>query len=591
MPHSLSVIEALLHYGPVVILGALLLFGLAHLFTPRRHQRVTRALCRHAALATGAMLFGFPFLWLVSTTFKADREIIRERIEWVPDLPYYARESPYLSQSEYRNLARPLVLPPRRWAEVRDALTPALWRAARAQAPAGTALPAQAADQVVRGLWDTVRKALSAEQLAQPPATVAETAAAAVTPDAVREVWERVHKQLVFGELHLLNYENVEVLPAAEVPPQPWPALAPNGIERAPLGDKVRVDREEGFLLRYADRPGEPVALDLARDVPFRGAAADLQSLTLNLHDDQSWRHVVLTLRTPDGVFRARRPFLMGTGKWQDATWVFREPTDRTSLSIPLDRVPGGEATPAGRLAIEVRVEATSAWGALVDKFARNYREAVRYVPFWTFTRNSVYLVVLNILGQLTACSLVAYAFSRLRWPGRDVLFVVLLATMMLPPQVTMLPVFLIVRKLHWYNTLKPLWLPSFFGSAFFIFLLRQFFMTIPRDLEDAAKIDGCGFLGVYWRIMLPLVMPALAAVAIFQFLGSWNDFMGPLIYINDLRLTPLSLGLFQFQQEHTAEWGMLMAGSFLMTLPAIIIFFVAQRYFIQGVTLTGLKG
>jgi len=178
-----------------------------------------------------------------------------------------------------------------------------------------------------------------------------------------------------------------------------------------------------------------------------------------------------------------------------------------------------------------------------------------------------------------------------MRWPGRDVIFVVLLCTMMLPAQVTMVPVFLIVRKLHWYNTLTPLWLPSFFGSAFFIFLLRQFFMTIPRDLEDAAKIDGCSYFGLYWRIMLPLVRPALAAVAIFQFLGSWNDFMGPLIYINDLRLTPLSLGLFQFQQEHTAEWGMLMAGSLLMTLPAIAIFFFAQKHFIQGVTLTGLKG
>jgi len=591
MPHTLSVIEALLHYGPFVVVGALVLFGLAHLLTPRTHRRVTRVLYRHAALAMGAMLFGFPFLWLVSTTFKADREIIRERIEWVPEVPYYSRASPYLSQSEYRALARPLALPQRKWPEVRDALGPALWRAARAQAPQGLALPVEAADQMVRGLWDQVRQSLSAEQLAQAPAAIVKTAAAAVTSETVREVWERVYKQLVFGELHLLNYENEEVLPAEEVPPQPWPALTPNGIERAPLGDQVRVDREEGFLLRYADRPGEPVALDVCRDVRFRGPVADLQSLTLNLHDDQSWRHVVLTLRTPEGVYRARRPFLLGNGQWQDATWVFREPDDRTSLSIPLDRVRGGEPTPAGRLALELRVQATSPWGALFDKFARNYREAVRYVPFWTFTRNSVTLVVLNILGQLVACSLVAYAFSRLRWPGRDVFFVVLLATMMLPPQVTMLPVFLIVRKLHWYNTLRPLWLPSFFGSAFFIFLLRQFFMTIPRDLEDAAKIDGCGFLGVYWRIMLPLVMPALAAVAIFQFLGSWNDFMGPLIYINDLRLTPLSLGLFQFQQEHTAEWGMLMAGSLLMTLPAIVIFFVAQRYFIQGVTLTGLKG
>ena len=284
----------------------------------------------------------------------------------------------------------------------------------------------------------------------------------------------------------------------------------------------------------------------------------------------------------------------MGNGQWQDLTWSFTPPRDRQSqeiLLVPVKATVVVPTPPRDWFVLFIQVRPTSPLRAIFDKFARNYREAIRYVPFWTFARNSVTLVVLNILGQLFACSLVAYAFSRMRWPGRDVIFVVLLCTMMLPAQVTMVPVFLIVRKLHWYNTLTPLWLPSFFGSAFFIFLLRQFFMTIPRDLEDAAKIDGCSYFGLYWRIMLPLVRPALAAVAIFQFLGSWNDFMGPLIYINDLRLTPLSLGLFQFQQEHTAEWGMLMAGSLLMTLPAIAIFFFAQKHFIQGVTLTGLKG
>jgi len=162
---------------------------------------------------------------------------------------------------------------------------------------------------------------------------------------------------------------------------------------------------------------------------------------------------------------------------------------------------------------------------------------------------------------------------------------------MMLPPQVTMIPVFLIFKHLGWFNTLKPLWAPSFLGSAFFIFLLRQFMKGIPTDLEDAAKIDGCSFFGIYWRIMLPLIKPALAAIAIFTFMYSWNDFMGPLIYIGDQRLYPLSLGLFIFQAAHRTEYGMLMAASTLMTLPVVVMFFLAQRYFIQGATLTGMKG
>ncbi|MBM3277200.1 MAG: carbohydrate ABC transporter permease [Candidatus Handelsmanbacteria bacterium] len=197
----------------------------------------------------------------------------------------------------------------------------------------------------------------------------------------------------------------------------------------------------------------------------------------------------------------------------------------------------------------------------------------------------------MSIAGQLLSCSLVAYAFARLRWPGREVLFGVLLATMMLPGQVTMIPVFLIFKSLGWYNTLKTLWVPSFFGSAFFIFMLRQFMRAIPTDLEDAARIDGCGPFGIYWRIILPLIKPALAAVAIFTFMGAWNDFMGPLIYLNDQRLYPLALGLFDFRSQHGGEYGMLMAASTLMTLPVIGVFFLAQKYFIQGVTLTGMKG
>jgi ABC-type glycerol-3-phosphate transport system permease component len=164
---------------------------------------------------------------------------------------------------------------------------------------------------------------------------------------------------------------------------------------------------------------------------------------------------------------------------------------------------------------------------------------------------------------------------------------------MMLPAQVTMIPVFLIFRSMGWYNTLMPLWVPAFFagaGGAFFIFLLRQFMKAVPRELEEAALIDGCTWFGIYWRIMLPLLRPALAAVAIFTFMGVWNEFMGPLIYLSDQRLYPLSLGLFNFRSQFGSDYGMLMAASTAITLPVIAVFFLAQRYFIQGVTLTGLK-
>jgi ABC-type glycerol-3-phosphate transport system permease component len=221
-----------------------------------------------------------------------------------------------------------------------------------------------------------------------------------------------------------------------------------------------------------------------------------------------------------------------------------------------------------------------------------NYPETLTYINLIRATYNTLIVTSLSVVGTLISCSLVAFSFSRLRWPGRDVAFVVLLSTMMLPPQVTMIPLFLIYAKLGWINTLRPLWLPSFLGNAFYIFLLRQFFFTIPQDLEDSAKIDGCSYFGIYRRIMLPLVKPALASIVIFQILFSWNDFLGPLIYVHSRSLMTLAQAVQAFQtSQHEFDWQFLMAAATMMTLPILTIFFAAQRYFISGVTLTGMKG
>ncbi|MCX7919346.1 MAG: carbohydrate ABC transporter permease [bacterium] len=220
-----------------------------------------------------------------------------------------------------------------------------------------------------------------------------------------------------------------------------------------------------------------------------------------------------------------------------------------------------------------------------------NYYKALTYISFLKYLWNTIYVTIMSIIGVIISCSLVAYSFARLRWPGRDATFLVLLSTMMLPAQVTMIPIFLIFTKLGWVNTLKPLWVPAFLGNAFFIFLLRQFFLTIPTDLEDAAKIDGCSYFSIFVRIMLPLIRPAIATVVIFQFMGAWNDFLNPLIYIHDKDLMTLSLGLQSFFNLHGAEWSKLMAASTMMTLPVILLFFFAQKHFIQGITLTGIKG
>lgn len=220
-----------------------------------------------------------------------------------------------------------------------------------------------------------------------------------------------------------------------------------------------------------------------------------------------------------------------------------------------------------------------------------NYTEALTTLPFALYIRNTAVITLLTIVGHLLSCTLIAYAFARLQAPGRDALFVVMLATMMLPYPVTMTPLYVIFNRLGWINTILPLTAPAFFGSAFYIFLMRQFFMTIPRDFEDAARIDGANTIQIIGRIMAPMAMPALATVTIFTFQATWNDFLAPLIYLQRPDLYTVTLGLQFFRSTYTTNWAYLMAASLVTTLPVIVVFFAAQRYFIEGITLTGVKG
>ena len=220
----------------------------------------------------------------------------------------------------------------------------------------------------------------------------------------------------------------------------------------------------------------------------------------------------------------------------------------------------------------------------------RNYAEALNTVPFGAYLRNTLYLCAFNVIGAVLSSALVAYGFARLRFRGREVLFMLLIGTMALPGQVTMIPVFTLFRYLGWYGTFLPLIVPAFCGSAFYIFLLRQFFQTIPDDLAEAARIDGASEWRIFWQIVLPLAKPAMATCALFQFIGSWNDFFGPLLYLDDPGQYTLAYGLQQFMSSYGGEWAQLMAGATLFTAPIIILFFLTQRTFIQGIATTGGK-
>lgn len=222
----------------------------------------------------------------------------------------------------------------------------------------------------------------------------------------------------------------------------------------------------------------------------------------------------------------------------------------------------------------------------------QNYVDAMTFRPFGLYLRNSLAIATLNVIAVVTTSSLCAYGFARIRFWGRNFWFGIVIATLLLPNIVTLVPHFIIFTRLGWVDSILPLTVPLFFGGgAFNIFLLRQFFRTIPEELADAARIDGCSEFGIYWRIMLPLSRPALITVSIFTFLAAWNDLIGPLVYLRTPDTYTVAIGLAQFRGAMTTRWDLQMAASTVMVLPVILLFFFAQRYFIRGIVMTGLKG
>lgn len=221
-----------------------------------------------------------------------------------------------------------------------------------------------------------------------------------------------------------------------------------------------------------------------------------------------------------------------------------------------------------------------------------NFTRAFTVLPFGTFFLNTLIIVISTLIGTVLTSTIAAFGFSRIQWKGRDIVFAILLSSMMLPSAVTMIPSFLGWKWLGFYDTFYPLILPSFFGGGMFnIFLLRQFYMGIPRDFDEAAVVDGATYFQIYTRIIMPLSRSAVIVVALFTFLTSWNDFMGPLIYLkSDSRFT-LALGLQMFQGTYSAQWDLLMAASATVVLPCVVVFLIGQKYFLEGITLTGLKG
>lgn len=510
----------------------------------------------HGALVSGSLLFALPFVWLVGTSFKYSEETFVSPPRWVPAIVHPAIHSPYVAEPMTRK-------------ETAESLTDEAWEQCFQTIPP---------DQLSQVPFDVARKAMAV--------TLAGIPVQQLDHATIMESWARVYRAVIIGQVTITDvHGQTRVVPASALA---WSVcggahfLKHDGLE---LPVSYDLSNHNTFTL----------SCTLDRDWVVQHDGLDrLVWVAVSMRQDRSWHKLKAQLTLDGKIYQSKDSLYLGDYHWRTVGFKLghRDQHDDRDLGVFPLVLKGKSSTESHEIRLDLLVHRQGLLGATFAKYTQTYRDAWYADSRWPlYIFNSVLLVVLNVLGQLLACSMAAYAFSRLHWPGRDAVFALLLSTMMLPAFVTMIPQFLIFKQLGWYNTLLPLWVPAFFGTPFFIFLLRQFMMGLPRELEEAARIDGCSCWGIYWWVILPLMKPALAAVAVFTFMDTWNEFMRPLIYLSDQRLYPLSLGLFNFRSAHGSDFGMLMAASSMMTLPVIALFFMCQRYFIQGVTLTGMKG
>ncbi len=548
----------------------------------------------HAVLIAGGAIFSLPFLWMFGTSMMTDKEIYRPGFHLLPNPPRPRPVSPYIDPQQTEQFERPEQIAESVWPEWRSQVKQAVRATMHELAvPYPSQIdPTEAEAEAIKHVWQQVHARMSPDVWrANDLPTLVAAIDKYVTADTVRNAIDACYRRFCVSHVQIRTrdfrqFKLTDPDRLADV----WQ------VESGPARLVSAGQAAERHLeVRYNFNEGDALALVATLDLPTD--SDKVLQVRISRRADETWHQLTAEIEMDGKLYETQRTEYMLNDNWGELLLQFYDPNlDEDPLRIKtwtaVKQVKSGPEYDHGprRLLVRLRLAHSSKTEAWFGKAIHNYREALRHVPFWRYAATSVVLVILNIVLTLLSCSLVAYAFARLSWPGRDVLFMVLLGTMMIPGQVTMIPGFVIIRVLGWYNTLTPLWAFAAFGSAFNIFLLRQFMKGIPKDLEDAARIDGCGFLRVYWHVMMPLVKPTLAAIAIFTFMGTWNDFMGPLIYINDQRLYTLALGLFAFMTIQGGNQAMMMAGSIIMTVPIIVIFFFAQKYFIQGVTLTGMK-
>ena len=542
-----------------------------------------------------------PMLWLLTSSFKTANEIFAVPIQWFPSFPPRVAASPYIVEDAYPKIEKPMAVDEAEWETLQPQLTRIIWSEAQAHIAANAKLANYVSSEelkteIIEGLWQQLVAGLPDEVWNGATGSVTTAVRDAIIPEAIDTIWGSVYREVAVGTLQVEDLD-FNRTPIENVN---WEAEAGTRIRTS--GDlqtaaSLSCNFQDSDTARLSATISSPIPIERIRRItlPVRGDASYHRlSLTVSVH--QSGMNAS---STNNGVtYQPTRSFVLGSALWTDSVWrVQGIPGELESSHITMQRV-GAGLVPAqstmdvgngSQLFLQLSIHQPAYLSIVWDKFTSNYRNLWKTVPYNRYFVNSIFIATASTLLTLFFCSLGGYAFAKYQFRGQKILFGILLASMMVPFQVLLVPLFGLMYDIGWLNSYKAIIIPFSVG-AFGVFLMRQFIVTIPSELLDAARIDGCSEFGIYYRVVLPIIKPALGALTIYSFLGSWNGYLWPLIILRDEVKYTLPIGLANLVGTYRQDYGMLMAGTLLSLMPIVILFLAMQREFVQGITLGGVK-
>jgi ABC-type glycerol-3-phosphate transport system permease component len=553
-------------------------------------------------LVTAAFCTMVPLLWLLTSSFKTANEIFAVPIQWLPSFPPRVAASPYIVEDAYPKIEKPERVDETLWTALQPELMQAIWTKAEAHIAANTQLsnyiPSQQLQtEMIEGLWQQFVTALPDEIWRGTETSIIAAIQATIIPETVDSIWSSVYREVAFGTLQIEDLGfNRTPIEGVE-----WETLQETDARMRPSVDTQTVaslsyDFQDTDTLHIATTIPTPVPIDQIRRItlPIRGDASYHRlSLTVSVLQPTETRNTA-----SNGVtYQPTRPFVLESALWKDTVWRLHGiPGELESSHITMQQTETDNTAlstigvgPGSQLFLQLTIHQPPYLSIVWDKLTSNYRNLWKTVPYNRYFINSVFIATASTLLTLFFCSLGGYAFAKYQFRGQKILFGILLASMMVPFQVLLVPLFGLMYDMGWLNSYKAIIIPFSVG-AFGVFLMRQFIVTIPSELIDAARIDGCSEFGIYYRIVLPIIKPALGALTIYSFLGSWNGYLWPLIILRDEAKYTLPIGLANLVGIYRQDYGMLMAGTLLSLMPIVILFLAMQREFVQGITLGGVK-